>query len=166
MSKTAHPLNINFAKFVVEKELEYIDSDDVLYHAFIASQPKSEWDGLDREVVLDRARAKKKLCSKLITKRRKAMQDVSYYNTSCILEELDEAREMAIEDRNVSGMISATMGKAKVTGHVVNRVESKISGNFNIEHELKSIPQDFINRLADSGISVPMIDVTPEKENV
>lgn len=50
-----------------------------------------------------------------------------------IVIELEEARQIAIEDRNPASMVSATMGKAKVAGLLIDKKE--LSGKVEVSHE-------------------------------
>lgn len=47
-----------------------------------------------------------------------------------LIEELEEARMLAARTDQASAMVSATMGKARITGHVIERRETGKPGDF------------------------------------
>ena len=47
-----------------------------------------------------------------------------------LVQELDQAREMAVERGQASAAVAATMGKAKITGQIVDRAEVGQPGDF------------------------------------
>lgn len=57
-----------------------------------------------------------------------------------LLAELEEARQMALHEAQPSAAISATMGKAKITGVDVQKVE--LSGGLTMSHKIEFIGDD------------------------
>lgn len=57
---------------------------------------------------------------------RQALQRAKEITAESLVEELDEAREVAKERKSAAAMVGATMGKAKITGHVVDKQERTV----------------------------------------
>lgn len=151
-------LHTHFAKTYVQNELKGLESDDLLYDTYMEAMPASKIDGLGREDILVEARILYKRCSKLVQRYRASFQDISYYNQASVIDELDEAIDMARGQENPNVMITGVMNKAKVLGMVTHKVETNHSGTINIEQEAKGISSDFISRLADAGIRIELED--------
>jgi len=73
-----------------------------------------------------------------------------------IVDELDEAREMARSEKQASAMIAASQGKAKVTGLEIQRVEQGKPGDFSGCHTRDEIA-DSVLRMIN-----PDVEITPD----
>lgn len=160
-------INLEYAKNLVYNETKILDKKELLVVTYKESFPLSAWQDLDDIQIYNLSLKKKTNATRAITRFRIAVQDISHVTVASIIDELDEAREMAKDQQNPASMIQATMSKAKTAGLIVNKVENKNSTYINIEAEIKTVPQDFIKRLEQSGAvlpSRPIIDVTQTKD--
>lgn len=158
-------LNTEYAKCLVQNELLIADQEERLIATYKEAIPSSEWKDLTDDEIYAVSLKKKQTAHRSISNFRSAIADISHVTTASIVEELDEARELAKKQDNPATMIAATMSKAKTVGLIVNRVETKNSLHVSIEAQIKTVPQEFIERLANNGAILPkssnIIDVEP-----
>jgi hypothetical protein len=76
-------------------------------------------------------------------------------STASLVGELEEARQVALEEGNPSAMVSATMGKAKFLGLIIDRREVGNVGAFDgfTDEELVA---DAARRAREMGIAGPV----------
>jgi hypothetical protein len=70
-----------------------------------------------------------------------------------IVEELEEARDIARSQKQSSAMVSASLGKAKITGIDIDRTEVGKPGDFTAAQSTQELAQKFL-QAANPGINV------------
>jgi len=165
MCKISLLLNTEYAKCLVQNELLIANQRELLITTYREAFPESEWKDRTDDEIYALSLKKKQTANRSIANFRSAIRDISHVTTASIVEELDEARELAKRQHNPATMITATMSKAKAVGLIVNRIETKNSMHVSIEAQIKTVPQEFMERLANSGAILPknskIIDVEP-----
>lgn len=164
-----NPINVIFANSYLQARIKHLGDKEkesnMLIDAYKDSHPESSWLELDEESILELARTRKTKANYCIKKAQTAIQDIGNVTNASIINELDEAREMAKDQENASTMITATMSKAKISGLIVNKVQSEIGGTINVQHEMKTIPKEFLQNLQNNGAILPdnIVDITPNE---
>ena len=158
MGRSCNVFTTEFAKNFIKNEVKITDKYVLLVKTYKDSYPDSDWYSLSDDEIYSLASKKKNGSTKEIARFRSAVSDISYVTTASIMEELDEARDLAKDQENPSVMITATMSKAKAAGLIVNKVENNNRTNISIEAQIKTVPQDFLMKLADSGAVLPSVD--------
>lgn len=59
------------------------------------------------------------------------------FNVDAAINEYEEARVIAKEDRNPAAMVAATTGKSKVTGIIIDKSEHKQAGEVTLIHKVE-----------------------------
>jgi phage terminase small subunit len=81
-------------------------------------------------------------------------------SVASILQELETAREIAQENKQPAAMISASMGKAKIAGIDVERIEQGRPGDFSAAQSTRDIAESLLAQAASPNIEITeeMID--------
>jgi hypothetical protein len=70
-----------------------------------------------------------------------------------LVDELEDARQLAVERGQASAAVAATMGKAKVTGQIIDRAEVRSSDDFE-DKTTEELIEIVIKGLGELGYSV------------
>jgi hypothetical protein len=84
---------------------------------------------------------------KRLVELQKAMAERADVTEESLLNELEQARQVASQNSQASAMVSATVAKGKLTGHFVERQERGNPGDFSQDQT----PEQIIARLRDLG---------------
>lgn len=133
-----------------QKYIELGNASEAYRQTYNSSEMKSETVNRKAKFELDKDKIRARIQE--LQDRNLKRHDVT---VDSLVGELEEARAIALQTEQASAAVSATMGKAKLHGLLVDNVKAEVSGKDGKPIEWREVSDDEINaRIAELSLKV------------